>query len=232
MLIASLAQAAVSGTPHDFRANAAYPNLAQFANGKLCTPCHAQRAFPAPPDYQNDFPGGIPMVTDSTYISTIGIGPRLNPNLPQAMFCLGCHDGVIHTPTGSDTIPGDPQNNNANLNWSAGGSHNIWGMGQDSAAHPVQIHYPPVPSEKMHDPFSTAPVAADNNRVRGQNGDWFIVDTTISSVALPLVTDPADPDKSYVTCISCHDPHGRSADVTAIKRLEWPDLCWMCHRRR
>ncbi len=86
-------------------------------------------------------------------------------------------------------------------------------------------------STGMGEPFKTAPVAGDNNRVHGADGSWSIVDATISSSGLPLVTDPLDPDKAYVSCVTCHDPHHRFP-AEGLKRLDWPDLCWMCHRRQ
>jgi predicted CXXCH cytochrome family protein len=236
LIAAGSAIAGVYGTPHDFRGSTSYPVLAQLASVSACAACHAPRTVGVVRDFGNDFPGGIPIVTDPYYqfVNDAGnlVGPRINPTLPQAMRCLTCHDGTIRTATGTNLLPTpDPWTNGPNLDWSTGGAHNIWGMGQDSAFHPVQMHYPPEPAEKVWDGFKTLDVGADNNKVKGSDGRWYIVDPAITTVKLPLVTDPADPNKAYISCITCHNPHDNAVDPDLnFKRIGWPDLCFMCHR--
>ncbi len=226
-----LARAAGS---HDFTDSAAYPNLAARATSNLCAGCHSRRVQDFATDFGNDFDGGIAVVTDPDYRVVRGdgatVGPRRNPSLPAAMRCLNCHDGVIRTSTGVDQMPTpDPWSMSPNLNWSAGGAHNIWMMGQDSAYHPVEIHYPPDPDEEMWPGFRTLIINRDNNRAL-VDGTWFIVDPALSPSGLPLVTDPADPAKAYISCITCHKPHGAD-QIGDFLRVDWPNLCFMCHRR-
>lgn len=218
--------------PHDFSGSTAYPNLATRAAISICMTCHWRNVQSFGSEAGNDFPDGIAVVTDPDYrvVRDDGatVGPRRNPSLPPAMDCLGCHDGVIRTSTGVDFMPvPDPRSMSLNLDWSAGGAHNIWMMGQDSAYHPVEIHYPPDPEEEMWPGFRTLFINGDNNRVL-TDGAWTIVDPTLSPSGLPLVTDPADPAKGYISCITCHNPHGTGEDFL---RVDWPNLCFMCHRR-
>jgi|GEM_PF-1895227 len=219
---------------HDFSGNAEYPNLAARATSNRCVGCHSPKMLGMASEFGNDFPGGIAVVTDPDYRIVrddgVTVGPRRNPSLPSAMICLGCHDGVIHTSSGVDHMPTpEPWSMGIDLNWGAGGAHNIWMMGQDSAFHPVEIHYPPDPDEKMWAGFRTLYINGDNNRVL-VNGTWTIVDPTLSAAGLPLVTDPADPSKGYISCVTCHIPHG-AGEVGDFLRADWPNLCFMCHRR-
>lgn len=230
------ALAGLRGTGHDFTPGHPYDAVAASYGG-LCRPCHERVDPGAGPPYGEDFPGGEAVMTDPTYVTVndhgLEVGPRRSPSLAPAKRCLACHDGWLRTPLGDEHMPSfGTRLNGPNLSWAEGGAHNIWGTGQDSAWHPVEIHYPPLPEEQMWDPFQTMPVAADHNVVQDEAGRWWIVDSPDQpTVRLPLETDDADPGRAWITCTTCHDPHGRFPDEHGnFKRLNWPDLCLMCHR--
>lgn len=91
------AWARTEGTPHDFRSpagggrNTQFKNLAKLAGNNPCRVCHA--TFHA---------GG-----QGNYLwgDDYGWQPAKEIQLPQSVFCAGCHDGQVVTKTGTDAIP-------------------------------------------------------------------------------------------------------------------------------
>lgn len=182
----------IRGTSHDFRApekggpNTTYPLLAELAGDDACRVCHGS----SPPNRD--------LVSRASAFE-----PQVRLLLPGAGICMGCHEGEIITPLGTEEMR-NPRRIVSN---------------KRHRRHLVAFPYPPRSGVDLS---FVGQVVRDRGKVMVEGP---------TGVRLPLYIDPKTRETT-AGCLTCHNHHVPGDSGYFLRTNTVQELCHTCHASR